>query len=358
MPPTGPPQHPGWTARRVRASGLSVVLALLVIIGVLVARSVFVAASQPIGWVAAAAAVALVITPLVELLDRYVPRAVAIIATLALGITLVVTVGVSLVMETQEQLAELAETLPAAAADIEEDRGPDSVVAEIGLASLVEDLVDQVSGRVAPPPVDDAVGTLPSFFVSGVLVVFFLVWGPALLAGAERQITDPDRRQRVTDIARTAASHTQGYIVGTVALALLTGLAAGLVAWWADLPTPLVLGALIGGSSVVPYVGVLFGGTPMLLLSAAIAPGTTTALLVVALIALQIGATLGLRLVIEATATRVGPAIIVIALLLGSDAYGIGGALVALVAAVLLASVIDVAGDDEDLTAEPVRPAG
>jgi predicted PurR-regulated permease PerM len=349
MPPTGPPEHPGWTARRVRASGLSVVLALLVIVGVLVARSVFVAASQPIGWVVAAAAVALVITPLVELLDRFVPRAVAIIGTLVLGVSLVVTVGVGLVMELQEQLTELADTLPAAAADIEQDRGPDSVVAEIGLASLVEDLVDQVSGRVAPPPVDDAVGTLPAFFVSGVLVVFFLVWGRSLVEGALRQITDAERRERVADIAREAATHTQGYVVGAVALALFTGLAAGLVAWWADLPTPLVLGALIGGSSIVPYVGVLFGGAPMLLLSGAIAPGTTTALLVVALVALQVAATVGVRLVVEATSTRVGPAVIVIALLLGSDAYGIGGALVALVAAVLLVAVVDVA-DDRDLT--------
>jgi putative heme transporter len=353
MPEPGPPQHPGWTARRVRASGLSVLLALLVIVAVLVARTVFVAASQPLGWVAAAAAVALVIVPLVELQARFVPRAVAILSTLALGVALVVTLGVGLVIELQEQLGELAEILPAAAADIERDRGPDSALAEIGLADLVEDLVEQVSGRVAPPPVDDAVGTLPAFFVSGVLVVFLLVWGGSLLEGAQRQITDVERRERVAEVARRAAAHTQGYLVGAFALALLLGLAGGLVAWWADLPTPLVLGALIGGSSVVPYVGVLFGGTPMLLIAAATLPGTTTMLLVAALVALQVGATLGLRLVVEATSLRVGPAVLVIALLIGSDAYGIGGALVAAVAAVLLVAVIDGIGSGEAGSDEP-----
>ena len=351
MSESGPHDHSGWTARRVRASGLSVVLALLVIVGVLVAQGVFLAASQPIGWVVAAATVALVITPVVEGLSRFIPRGLAILATLILGVAFVATVGVGLVLELQEQLEELADTLPAAAADIEDEQGSDSVVAEIGLAGLVEDLVEQVSRRIAPPPVDDAVGTAPAFFVSGVLVVFFLVWGRSLLEGAQRQITDPERRRRAGEVAHRAVVDTQGYVVGALVLALVTGTLGGALAWWAGLPTPLVLGALIGAASVVPYVGVLFGGAPMLLLSSAVLSGTTTLLLLVALIVLQAGATTGLRLVVEARSLRVGPAALVIALLLGSDVYGIGGALVALVGAVLLVAVVDEIGSSEPVVA-------
>jgi predicted PurR-regulated permease PerM len=347
MPETGPHGHHGWTARRVRASGLSVMLALLVIVAVLVAQGVFLAASQPIGWVVAAAAVALVVSPLVDAQARFVPRGVAIVSTILIGVAFVTTVGVGLVLELQQQLEELGDTLPAAAAEIEEEQGSDSVLAEIGLSGLVRDLVDQVSGRVAPPPVDDAVGTIPSFFVSGVLVVFFLVWGRALLDGAQRQITDPDRRRRVGDVAHRAVVHTQGYVVGALALSIVAGGLGGLLAWWAGLSTPLVLGALIGVVGLIPYVGVLFGGTPMLLLSAATLSITTTLLLAVALIALQAGSTTALRLVVEARSLRVGPAVLVVALLIGSDVYGIGGALVALVGAVLLASVIDEVGRSE-----------
>ena len=347
MPVSGPDVHHGWTARRVRASGLSIVLALLVIVVVLVARGVFVAASQPIGWVVAAAAVALVVAPLVAALDRFVPRGVAIVAILLVGVGFVASVGVTLVIEVQDQLEQLAETLPAAATEIEEERGPGSVVAEIGLSGLVEDLVDQVSGRIAPPPVDDAVGTFPAFFVSGVLVVFFLVWGDSLLEGAERQITDDERRRRAREVAIGAATSTQGYLVGTMVVAIGIGLAGGLIAWWAGLPTPLVLGTLIGAASVVPYVGALFGGAPMVLLAVATLDPGRAVLLVVGLIALQALATVVLRRVVEARTMRVGPAVLVVAFLIGSDVYGVGGALVALVGAVLLVAVVDEIGTHE-----------
>lgn len=335
----------------MRASGLSIVLALLVIVTVLVARGVFAAATQPIGWVVAAAAVALVVSPLVEALDRFVPKGVAILAILLGGVGFVASVGVTLVMEVQDQLEQLAETLPAAAAEIEEEQGPDSVVAEIGLAGLVEDLVDQVSGRIAPPPVDDAVGTAPAFFVSGVLVIFFLVWGDSLLSGAARQITDEDRRRRVQEVAHGAAVQTQGYLVGAMAIAVVVGVLGGLVAWWADLPTPLVLGTLIGASSMVPYVGALFGGAPTFLLAVALLPPGRATLVVLALIALQALSTVALRQMVEARTLRVGPAVLVIALLIGSDVYGVGGALVAAVGAVLLVAVLDQLATDEPAVA-------
>ncbi len=342
-----PDPHAGWTARRVRASGLSVLLALAVVVAVLVARGVFVAARQPIGWVAAAAAVAFVLAPVVGALDRRLPRAVAIVVTLALGVGFVATVGWSLLVEVQDQLEQLADRLPAAADEIEAERGPDSVLAEIGLSDLVGDLVDQVSNRLAPPRVDRAVGTAPAYFVSGVLVVFFLVWGRAIVEGAERQITDDVLRRRAGVLGRRAAANTQRYVVGALAIAVTVAVLGGLLAWWVELPTPLVLGVLIGAASLVPYLGVLFGGAPMLLLAAATQPGSRSWLVVLALVALQAGATGALRTLVEPRCMRVGPALLVVATLVGFDVYGAGGALVALVLAAAIAAVVDVIGSPD-----------
>lgn len=340
MPATGRPDTEGWTARRVRASWSSVLLAIAAIVAVLLAQGVFIAASQPIGWVVAAASVALILSPVVEVQARWMPRVVAILATLIFGVALVASVGVALVLEIQDQLGDLQETLPAAAAELEENQGPDGVFRQIGLEGLVQDLVDQSTERIAPDPIDGAVGTVPAFVVSGVLVVFFLIWGRSMFEGLCQQISDDDRREWFAAWAARTAGLTQRYVVLALVLAAGVTVVGAAVAWFVDLPTPFVLGAVLGGASVVPYVGVLFGATPMLMLSAAFEPATTTLALAAFAIAVQAGVTVVTRTVVEARTLRVGPAVIVIAALIGSDVYGIGGALVAIVAGVLVMAAV------------------
>jgi predicted PurR-regulated permease PerM len=318
------------------------VLALLAIVAVLLGRNVFLAATQPLGWVVAAAGVALVLWPLIEWQSRWIPRGVAIAVTLATGVTVMAGAGVGLFLEVQDQLGQLGEQLPAAAAQLEQRRGDDSVFAQLEFSVLVRDVVDESSRRILPEPtIEQAVGTVPAYLVSAVLVVFFLVWGRAILDGAGRQISDPERRQRVGAVASAAAGRAQRYVVGALGLGVLVAVLVGLLAWWAGLPTPLVLGVVVGMASFVPYIGVLFGSVPVLLLSAASQSATITVLLAVALVAVQVGSTIALHTVVEPRTLRVGPAVIVIGALVGSDLYGIGGALVSILAGIVLVAVID-----------------
>lgn len=355
MPATGRDEGSTWSVRRVRASWASVLLALLTVVAVLVARAIFMEASQPIGWVAAALTVALVISPLIDFAHRWMPRALAIIITLVIGLAVVGSVGVAAFIEIQDQLTHLRDELPAAAAELEAGQGPDGVLAQIGLESLVQDVVDQTAERIAPAPtVDDATGTVPAFFVSGVLVIFFLIWGPSMFDGLIRQISDDDRRRWFTDWALTSVAAAQRYIVAALGMALVIGLIGGGLAWWADLPTPFVLGVVLGVSSLVPYVGVLFGATPFLLLAAGSEPFSTAVALFVALVAVQAGATVVLRRWIEPRSLRVGPAVLAVTALIGSDIYGTGGALVAAVAGVVAVALIDHLGP---LGPDQIEPA-
>jgi predicted PurR-regulated permease PerM len=347
-----------WTARRVRASGSSILLALLAIVAVLLGRNVFIAATQPLGWVAAAAATALVLWPLIEWQSQWIPRGIAIVVTLVTGVAVAAGAGVGLFLEIQDQLGQLGEQLPAAAAALEERHGPDSVVAQLEFSVLVQDVVDQTSQRILPEPtIENAVGTVPAYLVSAVLVVFFLVWGRTILDGASRQIADPGRRDRVAAVATAAASRAQRYVVGALGVGVVVAVVVGLVAWWADLPTPLVLGVVVGAASIIPYIGVLFGAVPVLLLSAASQPATTTVLLALALVALQACSTVAMREVVEARTLRVGPAVIVIAALVGSDLYGIGGTLVAVMAGIVAVAAVDALSRGDDLPPQSRTPA-
>jgi putative heme transporter len=342
MPETGRPAPATWTARRVRASGSSILLAVLALVAVFLARDLFVAAVQPLGWVAAAMALALVISPLVEVQTRLIPRFLAVIVTLLAVTAVLGTVGVGLFVQVGDQLAQLGDDLPAAAAELERDTGPDGVLAELRFSSLVEDLVELTSDRVSPEPtVEDAAGTVPAYFVTGVLVVFILLWSGRLFDAFQRQISDDERRDRLARTARMATGLARRYAVSAVTLAAVSGALAGSAAWAAGLPTPLVLGVVVGVAALVPYVGVLFGGIPIIILAAALEPAHVTWLLAGAIVTLQAFSTVVTRTVIEPASLRVGPAIIVVGVLVGSDLYGIGGALVASVAGVVAMAAVE-----------------
>ncbi|MCU1371627.1 MAG: hypothetical protein JWO77_2821 [Ilumatobacteraceae bacterium] len=334
--------RPQWTARRVRASGSSVVLAIATIVAVVVARNIFVAARQPIGWVVAAAVTALVLWPIIDRLDRWVPRGLGIVVTLLIAAGTIVALWLGVTHEVQGQLSELKQSLPVAATELQERGGDDGVLAQLRFGSLVEDLVDQASERVAPEPtLEDAAGTVPAFLISGILVIFFLVWGPSMLDGAQKQISDPERQEYVGQIAARAAWLTQRYVITAAALGTLTGLIGGALAWWAGLPTPLVLGVVLGVASVIPYVGILFGAIPVLLLAVASQSDAEVVGLAIAVIALQAGYTTVLRRLSQRGVLKAGPAIIVVAALAGSDLYGLGGALVMVVAGIFAVAAIE-----------------
>jgi putative heme transporter len=327
------------------------------VVVVYLTRELFVAATQPLGWVAAAAALALVISPVVEVPARLMPRFLAVMLTLVIGALIIGSIGAGLIVEIRGQLSLLGEELPAAAAELEREGGDDGILSEVRFAALVDDLVDQTSDRLSPAPtVEDAAGTLPAFFLSAVLTIFFLLWAQRMFEALQRQISDEERRDRMARIIAAAVHLTQRYLIGAVPLAVGLGVLAGAAASIAGLPTPLVLGVVMAVAALVPYVGVLFGGLPIIILAAALEPFPTTLLLVAALIALQAASTMVTRTVIEARSFRVGPAIIVVAALIGSDVYGIGGAFVATVAGVVVMALIEANRRDERSPAED-RPA-
>jgi predicted PurR-regulated permease PerM len=355
MPRPGLGASPQWTARRVRASGSSVLLAIATIVAVVVARDLFLAARQPIGWVVAAAITALVLWPVIDRLDRFLPRALGIILTLLLSAGAVVGLWLAVANEVQGQLAQLEERLPAAAAELEERGGEDGVLAQLRFESLVDDLVNQTSERVAPEPtLEDAAGTAPAFLVSGILVVFFLVWGPSMLSSGQHQISDPDVRAHVGAVAARAARLTQRYVITAGALGIASGVTGGVLAWWAGLPTPLVLGVVLGVASVIPYLGILFGAIPILLLAVASQPDAEVVVLAVAAVGLQAAYTTILRRLSQRGVLRAGPAVIVVAALVGSDLYGLGGALVMVVAGIFAVAVIE---SMTEVDAESLAPA-
>jgi predicted PurR-regulated permease PerM len=86
--------------------------------------------------------------------------------------------------------------------------------------------------------------------------------------------------------------------------------------------------------SVVPKLGLVLGGLPLVLLAGVLHGGGSLLLAVAAVLALQVADALVVVRWLEPASVPVGPAVSLAALLLGTSLYGTGGGAVALALAV------------------------
>jgi predicted PurR-regulated permease PerM len=120
----------------------------------------------------------------------------------------------------------------------------------------------------------------------------------------------------------------------------------------ADLPGPAPLALWAGLFSLVPFVGVVVGSVPVVLLALAASPGRAVAVTVV-LLGWQLVEALVLQRRLEARSLHVGPFVTVAVAMVGLELYGIGGALAAVALAVVVAALAD-----EMLPTDPTPTGG
>ena len=334
---------------RLRIPPSSVVALVLVVLAATVTRNLIAAAHQPIAWAIASISLAALLAPVVVLLDRFVHRALAIFVTLIVLAAALVTLVLAMLSEVRDEVEEVKDLLPAAAADVERDerfgRAAQDFELRARVNSVVESVDQRLSGRVA---VERAVGTVPTFLVNAVLTVFFLVWGPRMWSGGLAQLADTDLRSRIENTVRAVLVRSRRYVHLVVLQALVIGMLVGALSQLLRLPAAAVLGLIVGVLSLLPYIGIVFGGLPVVLLTAANHPLRVTVAVVAGLVLLQAAALISARRLIHPRSVRVGPAPIVILALIGLDAYGLGGAMFGGLVAVVLVTIVDELGNDEE----------
>ena len=122
----------------------------------------------------------------------------------------------------------------------------------------------------------------------------------------------------------------------------------GVIAWalcyWEDVAAPIVVGVAVAALSVVPGFGIVVGGAFGLLLEAGLGSADGVLRLGIAFVLLQIANSQFSRRVVAPRSLVVGPAVIVIAVIVGFEIYGIGGAIYAAILAIFGIAVLDAAG--------------
>lgn len=336
---------------RVRMTPGSVGLLLGGCVAALLLRGAFTSAHRQIGWAIACLIVAAMTSPLVDLLDRRMPRWLALLTSmLGIGI-LIVTVWGAIIVNIQDGLTTLSNEAPRAAASLE---ARSEMATEFRLVervnSLIENLRSTTGGGKA---VGQAVGAAGTYFVCGILTLFFIIYGPRMLKAGVAQFKDERRRARVERRVTAALVNGRRYLLASVAQAVVVGAAVGLTSWALSLPAPFVLGLLAGAIGLIPTLGIVVGGLPALLLAAGLNGWRDAVIILGVLLALQVIEIQVVRKRVDRASVHVGPALPAIVALLGYELYGIGGATYGAALLVFVIAWLDAAGIDDAPAVDP-----
>jgi predicted PurR-regulated permease PerM len=309
-----------------------------------VAFGVATAARRILGWTVACAVVAALVAPFVSFLARWLPRALAVILVLLLVGAAGISVAGGVLADLDNQFDRLEREAPRAAAQLERSDRGGQLARDFRLRERVNELInrlrDPTSGLAAEVPYRAS-----TFFLCAILTAFFVSWGPRWSRAAVKQLPDTGMQARVRELVGTGFTRAQRYALAAIGRAVLAGLAAWVLCRLEDVPATVVLAVTVGALSVVPGFGILVGSLPALLLEAGLGTGAGAFRLAAAFLVLQILDGVLLRWVIAPRSLIVGPAAILIALVVGFEVYGVGGGYYAAALAVFGVALLDAAGE-------------
>jgi predicted PurR-regulated permease PerM len=338
----GPPTS---TTRLRVTVGSIVVFAVVLGLG-LVARNVIASSIRVLGWLLAAVVVAGLLHPAVARLSRVVPRAVALLVVIVVTIAAVGGLAYATVDHLRREATKLQEAAPEAARSIERSERFGNAAREFGLTDRVEELVKELPSRVTGGSADQSItaaATRGFAYVAGiVLTVFLLLYGPRMVDAGVRQVADDTRRANARRVLARAYERWWRYVVLNLARALGVGLLGYLACRAIGLPGAFLLGLTLGVFSLVPYLGVLVGSLPIVLLALGLEPSSPRFIvLLIAFVGYQLFEAFLVQPRLDRHSIRIGPVLPLVVAMVAFELYGLGGALYGIAVVVFAASVGD-----------------
>jgi predicted PurR-regulated permease PerM len=338
------PGHRPTEHRVVRITARSAVVGVLVLVAGIVAQRIFVAAHRPLSWAAAAVVVAVLIDPIVDLLDRHIPRLAAVVVALLVvgGAAFAVTYAAF------DNLADGLDRLGRAAEDAAErlearDDSVGDLARDVDATRRVDLFVDTLDERVTggDEVLVSTAGTAPTYLVGGILTLFLMSYGPRFAQSAVNQLPSPRQREAVTDVVTRALNRSRRALLLMVGEGLVVGLFVTGVAYLLDLPSSAALGFAAGLLAMLPHVGIVLGNVPLILLLLALRSDLAAIVAAVVVVACQLVDSYVVRRRISLYSVHVGLLVPWVVVLVGYAVYGVGGAAFALVFAVFGLAVLD-----------------
>lgn len=311
---------------------------------------------------------AYMLDPLVDVLERWMPRSAAI-GALAIPLAGVVAIlGLVLLPSVVRQVSQLIGNVPAYIGEVEawltsvrqwliglEIRGlDDRTIPELrdvdaqAVVSYLRDRWSEVADRGLAAVLGIGRGIGAVLGVAGYLVLlpiltYYLLRDWDRIRRRLADLVPPTRRHAVLDFAARYDRLLNRFLRGQLVLAAVVGLMVGVGFWIVGFPYALLLGLLAGVLNVVPYLGLIVSVAVALVIAVFTGPVLTSLTKVALVYGVEqvVENIVGPRIVGESVGLH--PVWVILALALFSFFFGFVGLLLAVPAAVLVKLSVEVA---------------
>jgi predicted PurR-regulated permease PerM len=295
-------------------------------------------------------------TPLATRLARWMPRALALGLAYLLGLGVVVGFGAYVVATTADQVVSLVTNLPAYAQQAQAlQPRAEGVLAPLGVApgTLADIQQTAVTGlqttgtlvaRESLTRLADLFGTVIDLVLVVILSVYLAANGTRIGHWLQTETPAGTTRDRARLLVAVVSRVIGGYIRGVLLLALLVGVLVGAGLALLGVPYAVLLGVLAFFMEFIPVLGVFISGAAALVIAIVHFQEVLRPLLVLTyfiIVHVIEGDVIGPR--IMGKAVGIHPATGLIALVAGTELFGIWGALFAAPLAGLLQAVVTAA---------------
>ena len=294
-----------------------------------------------------AALIAYAIAPAVEILHRVMPRALAILLAYLIVIIILGVISYYVVSTAILQIGVLVQGISGWLKP--GNSGPISLLTlllKLGLTQAqINALGQQIAGTLSNLASSLAGGILPllggvaggmiNILLTVVISIYLLIYGARAFSWI-RNATPRSRRGQLGSTIEILQRVVGGYIRGQILLCTIIGFLVGVGLFIIGFPFAVLMGVLTFVTEFIPVLGTIFAGSVAVLL--ALTQGgwvmAIKVLIFVVLVHIFEGYILSPRLI--GNAVKLNPAIMLIALTIGSELFGVFGAIFAAPTAGLL----------------------
>jgi predicted PurR-regulated permease PerM len=297
---------------------------------------VVLATARILTWVLIAGFFALVLAPLVGIVQRHVRGR----RTLATGIvvfsTLLTVIGLAVlfVMPVRTQLAAILSDLPGTVHTAANGKGPiGRIVQRLHIESYVKDNeaeLTRAANRLTASSFDTAKTLLNAAFafITVTLITFLFLTQSTAMARTVRGVTPRRQHARVNHVASDAAAAVSGYMIGNLLISAIAGVSAFVCLVSLGVPSPVVLALWVAFADLLPLVGATLGASVCVLAAYLHSPTAGVISLIFFVVYQQVENGV-IYPWLMARKVKVNPLLVLLSVLLAVELFGIVGALLA-----------------------------
>ena len=304
---------------------------------------------QPLTWLVIAAFLALALSAPVGLLNRYMPRGLAIAIVYLLLILVPIGIGAAIVPTLVSEAEELVDNLPQYARDLQgfvnDNAQLRALEEDYDLTGKLEEEARQLPqrfGDAASVLGDIGAGLVSSIFAFVtilILSVFMLGGGPRWRAALLAQ-QDPVRADAMRRAGDRIAQAVANYVAGVMLQATIAGLTAWIVLSILGVPFAGALALLIALFDLIPLVGATLGAIVVGVITLFVDFPTATIVWAIYSIVYQQLENNLIQPQIQNRAVAIQPFVVLVSVLFASTLFGVLGALLAIPIAASLSVLI------------------